>query len=159
NTVGAENDSTSNTLDALFNWWGNAAGPGPVDGAGRNPVIGKVDFAPYALSASLSSFFTGAYAGSVYVAGTTGVDNLTVTIGTGAMPSVKVQFGLSVVGTFTLGPNVSSDRVVIYGFEGADIIRVVTTSTTVPRNAEVHGGDGADRITGGAGNDVLWGDA
>jgi Ca2+-binding RTX toxin-like protein len=156
NTVGAQNNSTTLSISAILDWWGNAAGPGPVDGLGRNPVGGLVDYIPFATGSNVTTFASGVLVigGNIYVVGTNNADNITVTIGSGTTtPQVKVQFGTTTLGTYTLGSDLTQNRVVIYGLDGNDTIRVVGT-----RNAEIHGGDGNDTITGGSGTDVIYGE-
>jgi hypothetical protein len=43
NSIGV-NNTTDNVVDARFNFWGSAAGPG---GVGSDTVVGPVDYAPW----------------------------------------------------------------------------------------------------------------
>ncbi len=45
--VGVQNDDTSATLDATYNWWGDASGPGPVGQGSGDEVSEYVDYSPY----------------------------------------------------------------------------------------------------------------
>jgi autotransporter-associated beta strand protein len=52
--------------------------------------------------------------------------------------------------TFNLG---TPNRVIVYGLAGNDFVSIIGKA-----DAEIRGGSGNDNLTGGGGNDVIWGD-
>jgi len=45
--VGVQNDDVGYWLDATYNWWGHASGPGPVGPGTGDEVSGYVDYSPF----------------------------------------------------------------------------------------------------------------
>ncbi|MEO6436864.1 MAG: PKD domain-containing protein [Tepidisphaeraceae bacterium] len=103
-----------------------------------------------AANASTSATFdvtvtaAGVQGGVLYVGGTGGADNITITK-SGSGSSVNVN-GSPVI--------FSGGRIVIYGGDGNDVIGV---SSAVTASIEAYGGAGNDSISGGAGADILLG--
>jgi len=168
NTTGMQNAS-SMALTALFNWWGNVAGPGPVDGLGRNPVVGVNvnDYTPYALdAASVGPNATGLHLfngtgadGNVYVTGTLGANTITATVDA-VNPNLIHVTVMSASGTTTgsYTRGASTNRLIVYGFgaSGANTHDTITVSGSW--NTEIHSGPGNNRITTlGTGSDVIFG--
>jgi PKD repeat protein len=110
--------------------------------------------------------------GDLYVGGTTGADQITITPeGTGA---VRVVVNGQDLGAFTLGLTApGTGGVIVFGQAGNDTIELVgvdggSGTLTFPYPAALFGDDGDDILDaraangqiiqhGGAGNDVLWG--
>src|SRR6185436_8134529 len=83
--------------------------------------------------------------GNLIIVGTEGIDNIDVNA---SNPSaIKINGN----GSYSVSP---TGHVIVYGLGSADNINL-----TGNVNLEAHGGNGNDTITGGAGNDVLYGDA
>jgi Ca2+-binding RTX toxin-like protein len=83
--------------------------------------------------------------GNLIIVGTDGND--TITINATDLNAITIS-GLA--GSWCVG---GSGRIIVYGMASADNI-----SLNGNVNLEAHGGWGNDTITGGAGNDVIWGD-
>jgi hypothetical protein len=170
NTVGLDNATSAMGATAMFNWWGNVAGPGPVDGLGRNPIIGlaAASYTPFAVdttsvgpSPTTANFMNGTGSdGNVYVTGTPGADNITATVDA-TNPNI-----IHVTVTNAMGSTANSytrssptGRIVIYAFgstPGGLTHDTITVSGSW--NAEIHSGPGNNRITTvGTGSDVIFG--
>jgi uncharacterized repeat protein (TIGR03803 family) len=150
NSVIGLNNQSSMGVTAILNWWGNAGGPGPVDGAGRNPIVGvpEDDWAPYALDTTsvgpnptTFDFFNGTGAnGNVYVTGTLGTDNIVATVDATNKNLIHVT-GSASPGDFLRGG--ATNRVIIYSFGsavagGKDSITVSGDTATAPWNAQIN---------------------
>lgn len=85
--------------------------------------------------------------GTLFVFGTSAADRLLFTPADGG--GVQLKWNEVQQGVFT-----GVDRIVAYGFEGADNIQLAG-SLTIP--ASPFGGEGDDRLKGGNGNDVILG--
>jgi autotransporter-associated beta strand protein len=175
NGTGLQNAS-SMALTAILNWWGNSAGPGPVDGVGRNPVVGVNvnDYTPYALDAASAGpnptafdFFNGTGTdGNVYVTGTLGADDITATVD--PMDENVVHLSGTNSGSYLRGG--AGNRLILYSFgdnapASKDVILVSGSW-----NAEIHSAALAYRepltfsglssaliTTQGTGSDVIFG--
>jgi hypothetical protein len=169
-------NATSMGVTAQFNWWGNSAGPGPVDALGRDPVLGVNvnDYTPYALDATSAGpnpttlhFFNGAGSdGNVYVTGTLGADNLLAQVDSVNANLIHVSGPVS--GNYTRGG--TGNRLIVYGL--GDNLPGTHDSITVSGswNAEIHsaaltyrepvtfGGLSSTTLTTlGSGSDVIFG--
>jgi fibronectin-binding autotransporter adhesin len=168
NMVGLQN-SSSVSVSAMFNWWGNAAGPGPVDGMGRNPVVGvsTANYTPFAVDTtsvgpnpSTSKFSTGTGSdGNVYVAGSMGADNITATVDSSNPNVIHVTVANAsgtTSNTYTRGS--SSNRLIIYAFGSTGGTTHDSITVSGSWDAEIHSGPGNNRITTvGTGSDVIFG--
>jgi len=64
NTTGMQNDSLTDAIDALYNWWGDLTGPNPP-GSG-DPVVGLINVDPW-LGQVPAEMWLGVAAGYLYV--------------------------------------------------------------------------------------------
>jgi glyoxylate utilization-related uncharacterized protein len=181
NSVNGLNNQSTMGVTAILNWWGNVGGPGAVDGAGRNPIVGASEdnWAPYALdttsvgpSPTTFNFFNGTGAdGNVYVTGTLGTDTIVATVDAVNTNVVHVT-GSASPGNFTRG---TGGRIIIYGFgdnvAGAkDSITFGGDTAAAPWNAQINSealkyrepsgfsGTSSTKISvTGSGSDVIFG--
>ena len=124
-------------------------GPYSINGSVRNGTgmlsNYNVTVNPGTLTVTTPSVVTIVQAGAnVLIVGTDSGDTITVNANN---PSAITVNG---VGSYSVGPG---GRVIVYGMAGDDNISLIGNV-----NLEAHGGMGNDTITGGAGDDVIWGD-
>src|SRR5262249_10095570 len=90
--------------------------------------------------------------GNLVVFGSDGNDTITVNPTTAAAVTVVIN-GAALAGSpFDLSA-FPGGRIIVFAFDGTDIVQ-----TPGPRSAEIHGGAGNDSLTGGSGDDILFGD-
>ena len=82
--------------------------------------------------------------GDLIIVGTEGTDSIDVNANNPSAITINGK------GSYSVSP---TGRVIVYGLGSADNINLNGSVTL-----EAHGGYGNDTITGGAGNDVIWGD-
>jgi len=178
NTTGMQN-STAMGVTAILNWWGNIAGPGAVTILGRNAVVGVsvCGYTPYALDATsvgptptTFDFFNGTGTdGNVYMTGTLGTDNITVT--DDALNSNHITVTGPNPGSYMRGG--PTNRLILYGF-GDNVAgtrdTILVNTSHFSWNAEIHSaaltyleplgfsGPSTSNVgTSGLGSDVLFG--
>ena len=118
------------------------------DGTGKasNYNVYSVTFNSGMLTVTTPSLITAVQdGGNLIIVGTEGADTIDVNANNPSAVSINGK------GSYSVSP---SGHVIVYGMGSADNINL-----TGNVNLEAHGGYGNDTITGGAGNDVLFGDA
>lgn len=152
---GVANVTGNPTVDAIFNFWGNATGPThPTNPGGTgDAVTDGVLFAPWAVDVGCKQAPPPIIIGNdLVIGGTFGNDTIIVTITGTTTASVNVNGK-----TYPISDPLFTGRVIVYAFDGGDNVTIQATGPN-PKSAEIHGGKGDDRLTGGNGDDVISGD-